>query len=81
MFGKPSHSYKNLDFLDYAFHVDQVVNNKVTPQSYKQAAHSNKKKEWKQACKREYNVYIENKTWKLMPPLKFSKDGKKHIIM
>ena len=31
MFGEPGHGYKDLDFLDYAFHADQVVNNKVTP--------------------------------------------------
>ena len=82
MFGEPGHGYKDLDFLDYAFYADQVVNDKVTPQFYKQAAHSNEKEEWKQACKREYDTYIENKTWKLVPPPpKFPKDGKKHIIM
>ena len=31
MFGEPSRGYKDLDFLDYAFHADQVVNDKVTP--------------------------------------------------
>ena len=31
MFGEPDHGYKDLDFLDYAFHADQVVNDKVTP--------------------------------------------------
>ena len=30
MFGEPSHGYKDLDFLEYAFHADQVVNDKVT---------------------------------------------------
>ena len=30
-FGEPGHGYKDLDFLDYAFHADQVVNDKVTP--------------------------------------------------
>ena len=50
MFDEPGCGYKDLDFLDYTFHADQVVNNKVTPQSYKQAAHLNEKEEWKQAC-------------------------------
>ena len=45
MFGEPGHSYKDLDFLNYAFHTDQVVNDKVTPWSYKQAACSNEKEE------------------------------------
>ena len=38
MFGEPGHGYKDLDFLDYTFYANQIVNDKVTPQSYKQAA-------------------------------------------
>ena len=45
MFDEPGCGYKNLDFLDYAFHADQVINNKVAPWSYKQAACSNEKEE------------------------------------
>ena len=45
MFGEPGHGYKDLNFLDYTFHADQIVNDKVTPRSYKQATHSNEKKE------------------------------------
>ena len=30
-FGESGHGYKDLDFLDYAFHANQIVNDKVTP--------------------------------------------------
>ena len=68
MFGELDHSYKDLDFHDYAFHANQVVNDKVTPQSYKLLVQMKKKNGNKLAKENMmFILKIRLENWCLLP--------------